>query len=351
MKKFKLFTVLALTAILGFTSCESENSPQPESQRTRTLGNDSTSPIWSDYKRVAMYDGSNDNFLDGNSCTELLFPLTAIVNGQRITLFTRSDLPAAISSIGAFNSNKDAVTFQFPIRVKTSSHTEVVLESQSALDELKKECERAEDEGNGAISCIEINFPIGILVFHTDATIAIEVVEVKSQEQFYTFLTNLQPGEEFYLPGSIFLTASNGTSIKIESDAAFQSAILDCLQREEEVAEYAVEVAAMLSGAIFKVATFITGGVETANNYADYTIEFTNDLKIVAKNQANTTLEEIEGTYAVSSESEVFVDIHFASNTAVSALGNNFIVRVYSDTVITLTSKTDASVTLVFKKI
>jgi hypothetical protein len=167
-------------------------------------------------------------------------------------------------------------------------------------------------------------------------------------------MTDLQSDELFSVNYPMNITASNGTSIQIGSNAAFQSAISDCAQtedEEEEAAENAVEVEAILSGSVFKVETFITDGIDTANDYADYTIAFTNDLKIVAENQVNATLEEIEGTYAVSSEIEVFVDISFASNTAVSALANNFILSTYSDAVVTLKSKTDASVTLTFKKI
>jgi hypothetical protein len=350
MKTFKLFTVLALTAILGFTSCQSEESEQVG---TNPNANSSTSPTASNFERAAKNDGSDDDFLDGNSCTELLFPLTAIVNGKKITLLTSLDLSAAISIIGEFNDDNDTVTFQFPIRVITSSHTQVTLQSQSDLDELKEACESAEAEGNEAISCVEIDFPITMLTYNVSIEQTGSVV-VQSQKQLYTFMTDLQSDELFSVNYPMNVTASNGTSVQIGSDAEFQSAISDCVQtedEEEEAAENAVEVEAILSGSIFKVETFITGGVDTANDYADYTIEFTNDLKIVAKNQVNTTLEEIEGTYTVSSEIEVFVDISFASNTAVSALGNDFIVSAYSDTVITLTSKTDASVTLAFKKI
>jgi len=350
MKTLKLFTAIAFTAILGFTSCQSEENSQVG---TNPNANSSTSPTASNYERAAKNDGSNDDFLDGNACTELIFPLTAVVNGQSITIISKLDFSAVLNIMGEFNDDSDVVTFRFPISVRTSSHTQVTLQSQSDLDELKEACESAEAEGNDAISCVEIDFPITMLTYNVSIEQTGSVV-IQSQKQLYTFMSDLQSDELFSVNYPMNVTASNGTSIQIGSDAEFQSAISDCVQteeEEEEAAESAVEVEAMLSGSIFKVETFITGGVDTANDYADYTIEFINDLKIVAKNQANATLDEIEGTYAVSSEIEVFVDISFASNTAVTALGNDFIVSTYSDTVITLTSKTDASVTVAFKKI
>jgi hypothetical protein len=179
-------------------------------------------------------------------------------------------------------------------------------------------------------------------------------VVVQSEKQLYTFMTDLQGDELFSVNYPISATLSNGTAVQISSDAEFQSTISECIQYEEEedqAAETAVEVEAILSGTKFKVESFMTAGVDTANDYVDYSIQFTNDLKVVAKNVVNVTLSDIEGTYAVSSETEAFVNIDFASNTAVSALGNDWVVATYSETLVTFKSKTDASVTLAFKKI
>jgi hypothetical protein len=38
-----------------------------------------------------MNDGSDDDFFDSVTCTELLFPLTANINGQQITLLSKLD--------------------------------------------------------------------------------------------------------------------------------------------------------------------------------------------------------------------------------------------------------------------
>ena len=350
MKTLKLNLAIAFLAILGFTSCQSEDSTEVG---TNPNANSSTSPTASNYERAAKNDGSNDDFLDGNSCTELLFPLTATVNNQEITILSKLDFAAVLNSMGAFNDDSDAVTFNFPIRVRTSSYTEVVVNNQADLEDLRQACDSEAAAGNDAISCVAINFPITMLTYTISAEQTGSVV-LQSEKQLYTFMTGLQGDQLFSVNYPISAVVSNGTAVQINSDSEFQSAISECVQFEEEedeAAETATEVEAILSGTKFKVETFITAGVNTANDYADYTIEFTNDLKIVAKNVVNVTLSEIEGMYAVSSETEAFVMIDFASNTAVSALGNNWIVTAYSSTLITLQSKTDASVTLAFKKI
>lgn len=350
MKTLKLFTAIALIAILGFTSCQSEENTEVG---TNPNANSSTSSTASNYERAAKNDGSDDDFLDGNSCTELLFPLTATVNGEKITLLSKLDFSAVLNIMGKYNDDSDLVSFSFPISVKTSSYTEVTVNNQSELDALKQECEKAESEGKSAISCVDIDFPITMLTYSISLEQTGSVV-VQSKKQLYTFMTDLQSDELFAVNYPINATLSNDTSVQINSDAEFQNAISDCTQYDEEkedAKDTAVEVEAILTGTKFTVDSFVTAGVNTASDYSDWTLEFTNDLKIVAKNTANATLNEVEGTYTVSSDVEAFVNIDFASNTAVSALGNDWVIATYSNTLITLKSKTDASVTLAFKRI
>ncbi|MBU3011446.1 hypothetical protein KO506_08530 [Polaribacter vadi] len=350
MKTLKLITTIALTATLGFSSCQSDDNTEVG---TNPNANSSTSTTASNYERAAMNDGSNDDFLDGNACTELLFPLTATVNDQQITLLSSLDFSAVLNILGEFNDDSDSVTFNFPIKVRSSNYTEVTVNNQSELDALNAECENAEEEGRDAISCIDINFPVTMLTYDISLEQTGSVV-LQSEQQLYSYMTSLGSDELFAVNYPIRTTLSNGTEIQITSDAEFQNAISDCVQYEDEkddAANTAAEAEAVLSGTKFKVETFINNGVDTANDYAEWSIEFTNDFKIVATNFVNSALGEIEGTYSVSSETEAFVNINFASNTALSALGNNWVISTYSTTLITLQSTTDASVTLAFKKL
>ena len=350
MKRIKIISAIALIAIIGFTSCQSEENSQVG---TNPNANSSTSPTASNYQRATMNDGSNDDFLDGNACTELLFPLTANVNGQQITILSKLDFSLVLNIMGQFNNDSDAVTFSFPIRVRTSAYTETTISSQSAFNTLKQECENAESQGKDAISCVDIQFPVTMLTYSVSLEQTGSVV-VQSEKQLYTFMTNLKGDELFAVNYPISATLSNGTNVQIKSDAEFQNAISECVQFEDEkedATNTATEVEAILSGTKFKVETFLVAGVNTANDYANWSIEFKNDLKIVAKNVVNSALGEANGTYTVSSETEAFVNINFASNTEVSALSNNWVISTYSNTLITLKSKTDSSVTLVFKKI
>lgn len=350
MKNLKLITVFALAVVFAFSSCQSEENEQIG---TNPNANNSTSTTAKSYERVGMNDGSDDDFLDGSACTELLFPLTASINGQQVTLISDADFTAVLNIIGQFNDDADTVEFNFPITVRKSNYTEVVVSSQQELDALKQECENAENQGEDAISCVDFQFPITMLTYN----IALEQtgsVVIQSEQQLFTFVSDLEGDELFAVNYPISATVSNGTTLQINSDAEFQAAISECVQFEEEkdqAATVATEVEAILTNSTFKVESFVNAGVNIANDYVDWTFEFKNDLKLVAKNIVNTALGEVEGTYSVSSETEAFVNITFAGNTAVSALGNEWIIDTYTNTVIILKSKTDASVTLSFRKL
>ena len=350
MKTIKIITIIALTTLTVFTSCQSEEYVQVGENPN---ANSSTSQTAKNYERTTMNDGSEDDFLDNNSCTELLFPLTATVNGQEITLISSLDYVKVLEIMGEFNDDEDTVVFSFPIRVKLSNYTELTIASEAGFDELKSHCEEVSDAMEEAISCVNISFPITMLTYNANIEKTGAVV-VESEEQLYNFMTDLNSDEYFSVKYPITVTLSDETTVQVNSDAEFQDSIEECTSYEEEeetAEETAKEVEIIISKSKFKVESFIEAGINKANEYAEYTIEFTNDLKLIARNTVNTTLENIEGTYNVSSDIKVFLNISFANNTALSALSNDWIITTYTSTMVTLQSKTDASVTLTFKKI
>ncbi|MNR44161.1 hypothetical protein D3C85_1628690 [compost metagenome] len=94
--------------------------------------------------------------------------------------------------------------------------------------------------------------------------------------------------------------------------------------------------------------SFVNAGVNSAINYKDYTIDFTNNLLVKATDLLNTT---VNGTYAVSSELNVLLQLNFSGNASFTLLNNTWKVSSFTATTITLQSKTDAAVTLVLKQI
>lgn len=350
MKTIKLFTVLVLTTIMSFTSCqEAEDTQVGENPNANSA--DSTTA--NNYKRAGMEDGSEDDFLDDNSCTKLLFPLTAKVNNQEIRILSKLDFSKVLEIMGKFNDDDDTVVFHFPINVRLNNYTEVQISSQQEFDELKNQCDEAEEQGKDAISCIKINFPITMLTYNLNIEQTGSVI-IQSKQQLYTFINNLSNDELFAVDYPITVETASGTTVQLESNADFQEVISDCLDREEQedqAEETAEDVEETIVNTSYKIESFVNAGVEKATEYANYSIKFINDLSIEIRNNTNNTLSQIEGTYSVSSELDVFLTLNFQGNTSFNLLNQKWIVTTFSNTAIELKSKTDVTTTIRFKKI
>lgn len=349
MKNLKLLTAILITSILSFTSCQDEIDVE-NGQNPNT--NSSTSPTANNLERSSMYDGSFDDFLDGISCSSILLPVTATINNIEVTLINESDYQLVLNILGLLTNDDDSIELQFPLTVKLSNYTEVQVANQSEYDALIAACEEAEDNAEDAISCIDIDFPITILTYSLNVEQTGRVV-LETEQQLYTYMNNFGDDELFAIdyPITATLNGDSSTVIEISSDLDLQSRITECLgteDTEEEAEENAKNLETILVDGLFKVESFVLAGIETANDYADYTIDFANDLSCTA---TNTVLDTVEGTYEVTSELEVFLSLSFTGNASFQLLNQTWEVTSYSTSSISLQSTTNAAVTLVLSQI
>lgn len=349
MKNLKLLTAILISSILSFTSCQDEIDVE-NGQNPNT--NSSTSPTANNLERSSMYDGSFDDFLDGISCSSILLPVTATINNIEVTLINESDYQIVLNILGLLTNDDDSIELQFPLTVKLSNYTEVQVTNQSEYDALIAACEEAEDNAEDAISCIDIDFPITILTYSLNVEQTGRVV-IETEQQLYTYMNNFGDDELFAIdyPITATLNGDSSTVIEISSDLDLQSRITECLgteDTEEEAEENAKNLETILVDGLFKVESFVLAGIETANDYADYTIDFANDLSCTA---TNTVLDTVEGTYEVTSELEVFLSLSFTGNASFQLLNQTWEVTSYSTSSISLQSTTNAAVTLVLSQI
>ncbi|MFC4720734.1 hypothetical protein ACFO5O_00255 [Geojedonia litorea] len=350
MKTIKSILGISLITLLSFTSCQDEIDNQiGENPNT----NDANSVAASNYKRTAMYDGSFDDFLDGNSCSSILLPVVATVNGTQVSVISQSDYQQVINILGQYNNDNDQVVLQFPFTVRLSNYTEVLVTSQGEYDAIINACEAAEAEGKDAISCLDIQFPITILTYNLNLDQTGSLV-IQSEQQLFSYMDNLGNDELFSISYPITVMFSNGTSASVDSDASLQSSINECLEEqeaEEEAEERADALEQILVDGMFKVQSFVDSGVESANNYAEFTIDFANDLTVKADNVVNALVADVEGTYAVTSQIEVYLSLNFSGSTSFNLLNHTWEVTSFSSTSISLKSTTNAAVTLVLTQI
>lgn len=350
MKNLKFIASVLFTALLMFTSCQDELDNE-NGQNPNT--NSADSQTASNLERSSMYDGSFDDFLDGISCSSILLPVTATVNGNQVTIINQADYQQVIDILGEFNTDDDTIVLQFPLSVRLSNYTEVVITNQGEYDELIDACEQAEATAEDAISCIDINFPVTILTYSLNLDQTGSVV-LENNQQLYTFMNNFGGDELFAVDYPITAELSNGTNVTITSDSELQSSISDCIDDEEameDAEEEADNLEMILVDGLFQIESFINAGVDTANDYAEYTIDFANDMTLVAENTVNQTAEDVQGTYEVTSQTEVYLSLNFTSNATFSLLNYTWEVTNFSSTSISLQSTTNAGLTLVLSQL
>jgi hypothetical protein len=347
MKKLKTITGIALMAILSFTSCQSEiDDVQGENPNTNSANSTTTTNL----KRTSMYDGSFDDFIDGASCSSILLPVIAKVNGVQVSILSQLEYQKVISIFGQLNNDQDTVVLQFPLKVRLSNYTEVTVTNQTEYNAVLNACTSAEASGQDAISSVNISFPITILTYNVSLVQTGSVV-ITSEQQLYTYVSNVSSTELFSVKYPISLTIADGTKLTIFSDAELQAAITSSLKTEEAMAEAvqnSKKLETILVNGKFKVDSYVSAGVNSATNYKDFTIDFANNLSLTAVNLLSTT---VNGTYAVSSELNVLLKLNFSGNASFALLNNTWKVTSFTASTITLQSTTNAAVTLVLKQI
>jgi len=347
MKKLKNVAAIALMAILGFTSCQSEiDNEQGENPNTNSVNSTTTNSL----KRTSMYDGSFDDFLDGASCSSILLPVTAKVNGVQVSVLSEADYQQVISILGQYNDDQDTVALQFPLKVKLSNYTEVTVSSQTEYNAILAACTAAEVSGQSAISSVNISFPITISTFDLSFKQTGSVV-IASEQQLFAYMSNLSNTELYAVNYPISATIADGSKVTLSSDAELQAAINAAVKIQEALAlaaENIKKIEPILVNGKFKIESFMRAGVNSAANYKDFTIDFTNNLLVKATDSLGTA---VNGTYAVSSELSVLLQLNFSGNASFSQLNNTWKVTGFTATAITLQSTTDAGATLVLKQI
>ncbi|WP_111660334.1 hypothetical protein [Olleya aquimaris] len=352
MKNLKFLSALFLTSLLIFSSCQDEiDNENGDNPNTNTANSQTASNL----ERTSMYDGSFDDFLDGVSCSSILLPVTATVNGTQITIVNQSDYQQVLDILAEFNNDNDTVVLQFPLTVTLSNYTEVVVTSQAEYDAIVSACEELEATGQDAINCVNIDFPITILTYNINLEQTGSVV-LETEQQLYTYINNLEDDQLFGInyPITATVDADSSQTISITSDADLQAAISDCVAYqdiEDQAQDDADTLETILVDGLFQVESLVNSGVDTATDFAEFTLDFANDMTVVAENVVNATVQDVQGTYEVTSQTEVYLDLMFSGNTSFNILNQEWVVTSYSTTSISLQSTTNAALTLVLTQI
>ena len=140
----------------------------------------------------------------------------------------------------------------------------------------------------------------------------------------------------------------------IEQGERHNSKIDNCEQIEDDLDEaedLADDLEDILEDGLFRIESFVNSGVDTANAYAEFTIDFSNNGQVLAQNTVNNLVEDVEGEYEVDSEFEVFLELEFENDATFELLNNTWEVTSFSETTISMQSTANAAITLVLTQI
>lgn len=347
MKTLKWITGIALMGIFSLTSCQSEvDEVQGENPNTNTANSTTANNL----KRVSMYDGTSDDFIDDSSCSSIKFPFTAIVNGVEFTFVSQLSYESAINILGALD-DEDSIKIQFPVTIKMSDYTEVTVTSQSQYDAITDDCDEADDNGKDPISTLDIDFPITVLTYDASLVQTGSVI-FTSEKQLFTYIQSMSSSEYFSVKYPVNVTLADGTTMEINSDLELKASITTALNIEEamdEAEDDKEDLAAILVNGTFKVNSYINAGVDSTNNYIGATIDFANDWKVKSMGTLSTIIAS--GTYSLTSDTNVYLQMGFAGTTDFSLFNKTWKVTSFTASTITLESKTNSAIKLVLKQI
>ena len=164
-------------------------------------------------------------------------------------------------------------------------------------------------------------------------------------------MSNISSSELFSVKYPIAVTFIDGTKSTLNSDAEFKAAVEASLKTKatmDAAVQSSKQMETILVNGMFKVQSFVNGGVDTATTYKDFTIDFANDMSLKVFNGLSTAAT---GTYAASSQTDVFLKLTFSGNASLSLLNNTWKVTSFNASTISLQSSTNAAVTLVLRQI
>jgi hypothetical protein len=213
-----LILILNLTAVLFGCQVESEEIVTPLLTETVSKESISGSLLY----RISERDGSEDNIVDGSSCTTIVFPFTVIVNGTAIEIFSEEDYDLIEDIIDELEDDTDEVVIQFPVDVVFADHTVIRVNNMDELDDLLEEC--VEGGLDDDIECVDISYPITFSIYN-EVTEQASTATVDNDKELYQFLEDLEEGEIVSLNFPISLVLFTGEIITVEDNAALEATI------------------------------------------------------------------------------------------------------------------------------
>lgn len=187
----KFLLLVPFFALLLFTSCQDELIDITEPTQEEALL--ATSELTSMVSSTAKMDGSVDNIIDKTSCLSIKLPLKVVVNGIEIIVDSKEDYKIIEAIFNKYDGDKDLLDIIFPIKIISSDHSEIDINSRMDFENLVKKCQ-GENEVDDDIECIDFQYPISFSVYNTNFQVA-NVVKIENDRELHYFMNRVKNAE------------------------------------------------------------------------------------------------------------------------------------------------------------
>jgi len=210
MKAIITFLGLAVIAILS--GCQNDIDIDTSDNNS----NNSESVFTAKVKRTSMFNGAIDDVLDNAPCFAVQFPINITLNNRATTITSITELNNITPT--------DLITINFPITVTNYDYSEIVVNSQTAYDNLKSNCNDLIAQENTPLNCIDFNYPIQI--FTSTGNQQQNIFDFNTDQELYVFIDNLDNDTLYSFNYPIEITENNTSSLTVENDS-FLTGYLD----------------------------------------------------------------------------------------------------------------------------
>lgn len=222
--------VMGIVAMLLLNSCQQEITeiiePRPEEGFTAQTN------ISSLIQRTSMFNGSEDNIIDGLSCSALVLPVTIVVNGTEITINTSEDLRLVEEILDEFDDDDDDIVIRYPVKVILGDYSELDLYDEDDFEDLVDKC--IDSELDDDIDCISFKYPVSISVYDAQNQVA-RVVTIENDRAMYKLIDDLDDDRYASFNFPIIVILPDGSERTITDHNALENLLdeADDLCRED----------------------------------------------------------------------------------------------------------------------
>lgn len=332
----KISLSIVIFTSLGLVGCQEESSEIIAPPTEETIASNSKSADF--LNRISQNDGSEDNIVDGGSCTTLVLPITVIVNDIEVVIENEDDYDTVEDIIDEFENDEDSIVIQYPINVTLPDHSVVTVNNHDELEDLLEDC--IEDGFDDDIECVDIGYPIAFSVYNS-ATQQATTVDIENDNELYDFLESIDEEDIVSLNYPVTLILASGETIVVESNEELEATIEEfedsCDEDDDNDFDDDdiddTELRNTLQQSTWVVTDYDSAGVSKTNQVSVFSIDFLIDNLLIGSDGS----EEFEGEWSTNGNAGFLeLEMDFDTDGDLKLLNKEWKVENFSDNQIDL---------------